>query len=160
MGSYTEVKGNLITMALSGEFDAITHGCNCFCTMGGGIAVPMRENFGCDKYPLEDSSKKGDIGKLGCIEWDVTHVNKDGNSYPLYVINSYTQYGFATIGSPAIDYEALTLCMRKINKAFKGFSIGIPGMIGCGLAGGDESMVREILKKELVNCKITVVYLK
>ena len=35
------VKGNLITMAKKGELDIIVHGCNCFHTMGGGIAAEI-----------------------------------------------------------------------------------------------------------------------
>jgi len=39
------VEGDLIKMALGGEFDLIVHGCNCFCTMGAGIAKTIREYF-------------------------------------------------------------------------------------------------------------------
>jgi hypothetical protein len=42
----------------------------------------------------------------------------------------------------ALDYEALTLCMRKINYTFTGKHIGLP-MIGCGLAGGDWNIVKK-----------------
>lgn len=35
------IKGDLIQLALANEFDVIIHGCNCFCTMGKGIA-PMK----------------------------------------------------------------------------------------------------------------------
>ena len=37
--------GDLIKMAESGQFDVIVHGCNCFCTMGGGIAAAIANNF-------------------------------------------------------------------------------------------------------------------
>jgi O-acetyl-ADP-ribose deacetylase (regulator of RNase III) len=49
--------------------------------------------------------------------------------------------------------------MRKINHTFKGKHIGLP-QIGCGLAGGDWSRVKEIIKKELKDCKVTVVIFK
>ena len=42
---YKEVKGDLIKLTLEGEFDVIAHGCNCFCTMGSGIAVAMKNTF-------------------------------------------------------------------------------------------------------------------
>lgn len=42
---YKEIKGDLIKLALEGEFDVIAHGCNCFCTMGAGIAVAMKNTF-------------------------------------------------------------------------------------------------------------------
>jgi len=61
--------------------------------------------------------------------------------------------------SKPLDYEALTLCMRKINHIFKGKHIGLPGFIGGGLAGGDVSKIREIIKKELKDCKVSIVFL-
>lgn len=152
---YSEVRGNLLDLAMEGKFDVITHGCNCFCTQGAGIALQMARIFSTDKYPMEHESKRGDINKLGCIEWET----KSSGDNKFYVVNSYTQYGFSSAGSPAVDYEAITLCMRKINRIFRGLHIGIPGVIGCGLAGGNEKRVKEIIKKELVNCKITIVYL-
>ena len=46
------IKGDLIALANQGHFEVITHGCNCFCTMGAGIAVPMKQNFKCDQFPM------------------------------------------------------------------------------------------------------------
>lgn len=58
-----------------------------------------------------------------------------------------------------IDYEALTLCMRKMNITFRGKRIGLP-KIGAGLAGGDWNKIKNIIKTELKDCKVTVVILK
>jgi len=66
---YQEVNGDLISMALKGDFDVITHGCNCFCNMGAGIAIPMKNNFKCSSFPLENEKTKGDINKLGQIDY-------------------------------------------------------------------------------------------
>jgi O-acetyl-ADP-ribose deacetylase (regulator of RNase III) len=33
--------GDLLALALAGEFDAIVHGCNCHCTFGRGIAAAI-----------------------------------------------------------------------------------------------------------------------
>ena len=87
----------------------------------------------------------------------------DGEEPYLIVVNSYTQYKYGSnhidgVKKP-IDYEALTLCMRKINHIFAGKHIGLPGLIGCGLAGGKEEIVKEIIKKELKDCDVTIVYL-
>jgi O-acetyl-ADP-ribose deacetylase (regulator of RNase III) len=38
-------EGDLIKKAKEGEFDLIVHGCNCFCTMGGGIAKGIKREF-------------------------------------------------------------------------------------------------------------------
>ena len=35
-------KGNLLDLAEAGEFDIVVQGCNCFNTMGGGIAREIR----------------------------------------------------------------------------------------------------------------------
>lgn len=178
---YKEIKGDLIELALQGNFDVITHGCNCFCTMGAGIAPKMAKAFGCDKFKMESNDYKSDINKLGCIDYDsfdlckndltlefkVFQHSKIRNEFKhwntlktLTVINSYTQYGFGSNHlngtKTPLDYEALTLCMRKINHKFKGKHIGLP-RIGCGLAGGDWNMVKSIIQKELKNCDVTVV---
>lgn len=155
MGTYKEVDGNLITLALEGEFDVISHGCNCLCNMGAGIAPQMVKAFGVDQYNLESFTRRGDINKLGQIEW---FIEREG---PIqFVVNSYTQFSYGknhTDGvSKPLDYDALTLCMRKINHRFNGKRIGLP-MIGCGLAGGDWNIVKKIIQKELKDCDVTVV---
>ena len=163
---YTEIEGNLITLALEGHFDVIAHGCNCQCVMGAGLAPQMAKAFSCDKYTLEVDQYKGDINKLGQIQWQgFTLQNNVANATSkfkadLFVVNCYTQfmYGLNHINgvSKPLDYEALTLCLRKINHIFKGKHIGLP-QIGCHLAGGDWNIVKEIIKKELKDCKITIV---
>lgn len=161
---YREISGNLITLAKEGEFDVIVHGCNCFCTMGAGIAPQMAKAFGADKFPLEAVEYKGDINKLGQIDWNNLWKGTDGEYHQavdeywdIAVVNAYTQYGFGSNHEDGIerplDYEALTMCLRKINQIFKGKKIGLP-MIGCGLAGGvwdyeklDEETGKEMLKR-------------
>lgn len=150
--AYKEINGNLIKLAKEGMFDVITHGCNCFSNMGAGIAVPMKNNFNVSMYPLEAPSTAGDINKLGQIEGLPFGISPDKS---VIVINSYTQYR-PNVKMKPLDYEALTLCMRKINHKYKEKHIGLP-KIGCGLAGGDWEVVREIIKRELVDCEITIV---
>lgn len=168
MGTYREIEGNLITLAQEGKFDVITHGCNCQNTMGAGIAPQMAKAFGCDKFPKESPEYKGDINKLGTIDY-LTQTRSGGTSefdvfdFDLTVINSYTQYHYGRNHKDGVlipvDYDAIRMCMRKINYLFKGKKIGLPGLIGCGLAGGDPSIVNEILKKELKDCDVYIVYL-
>ena len=93
-----------------------------------------------------------------------TVIPRDGTERLLYVVNAYTQYYYGKnhpdgINKP-LDYEALTLCLRKMNHIFKGKHIGLPGLIGCGLAGGDKNKVKSIIKKELKDCNVTICYLK
>lgn len=169
---YNEIEGNLITLAKEGKFDVIAHGCNCFCTMKRGVAPQIAEAFGCDKFHKEFKAFSGDINKLGTIDykkfayelhsdelwlWDKI-LDLAPNKNPLWVVNCYTQYHWSTKTKP-FDYEAFTLCMRKMNHIFKGKHIGMP-KIGSHLAGGNWELIKEIIKKELKDCKVTIVIYK
>lgn len=167
-----EIKGDLIKLALEKNFDVIVHGCNCFCTMGAGIAPKMAQTFGCDKFWKENKKYSGNIDKLGTLDFEKRLVI-DGVAYPvvpvaypvlpgqtdynLHVVNAYTQYNYG--GNKPLDYEALTLCLRKMNFIFKGKHIGLP-QIGCGLAGGDWNIVKNIIEKEFIDCEVTIVIFK
>ena len=152
--AYREVTGDLIKLAKENKFDVIAHGCNCFCTMGAGIAPLMAKAFGCDTFQMESAKYRGTMAKLGNIDYQQMPTRN------LVVVNAYTQYGFGAnhddgTTSP-IDYEALTLCMRKMNNKFKGQHIGLP-KIGAGLAGGDWDRIKAIITKEFSDCDVTVV---
>ncbi len=149
MEIYKEIDGDLIKLAQKGQFDVIAHGCNCFSTMASGIAPQMAKAFGCDKFKMEKNDIPP-IDKLGNIDY-----MSIGN---LIVVNCYTQFTFNSKSKP-LDYEALTLCLRKMNYRFGELSIGLP-KIGCGLAGGDWTIVKEIIKKELKDCLVTIVNYK
>ena len=58
-----------------------------------------------------------------------------------------------------LSYEALTLCMKKMNVLFAGKHIGLP-KIGAGLAGGDWERIKFIIQRELQDCQVTVVNYK
>ena len=148
---YTEIYGNLITLAQEGTFDVIAHGCNCFCTMGAGIAPQMAKAFDCDKYELEADEYRGDINKLGQIQY---HDFMLTTSPKVSVVNCYSQYDFR--GTKPFDEEAFTLCMRKINKQFAGKHVGLP-QIGAGLAGGNWETIKSIIVRELFQTHTTVV---
>lgn len=94
MGTYKEVPGDLILLAKAGEFDVITHGCNCFCTMGAGIALAMKEHFDCDRFKMEAFIYRGDINKLGTIDYKLIDLFLNEENHKLVVINSYTQYKY------------------------------------------------------------------
>ncbi len=149
---YREIEGDLIVRAKEGRFDVITHGCNCFNTMGAGIAPQMAKAFGCNTFPLENALCYADINKLGQIDCKAVRIDLP---QAFWVVNSYTQYEYNAKGKP-FDYEAFTLCVRKINFRFKGQRIGLP-KIGAGLAGGNWDTIKAIIQKELKDCDVTAV---
>jgi O-acetyl-ADP-ribose deacetylase (regulator of RNase III) len=169
---YKEIYGDLIEYAKEGMFDVIAHGCNCHSTMGAGLAPQMAKTFRCDKFEMELIGP--DVNKLGNIDyqtfvlgekaiWSLEDGKNNRKEPELTVINAYTQYNYGRNHSDGvlrpIDYEALTLCLRKINMIFQGKHIGLP-MIGAGLAGGDWNHIKSIIQKELYSCQVTVVIYK
>ena len=167
------VDGDLIKLAKVGKFDVIVHGCNCLSTMGAGIAPQMAAAFGCDKFEMEMWGPS--IDKLGNIDWKTFLLEKNntftidlGEGNPdkgteLVVVNAYTQYSYGRNHSDGVaqpfDYEAFTICMRKINRVFRGNHIGM-GKIGSGLAGGDWNRIENIISTELIDCEVTIVNYK
>lgn len=171
---YQEIEGDLIALALMGNFNVIAHGCNCFCRMESGIARQMVTHFGCDNFYLENPQYTGVYNKLGQIDFEYLHYSNwdkkfekypdEGDTilYSMYVVNAYTQYKYGKNHADGVenpfDYEAFTICMRKINLQFSGSRIGLP-KIGAGLAGGDWERIKPIIQRELKDCHVTVVTL-
>lgn len=166
------VEGDLIKLAKEAKFDVIVHGCNCLSTMGAGIAPHMAKTFGCNRFEMELWGPT--IEKLGCIDyqtfvlgenaiWSLEDAKNNRNEPELTVINAYTQYKYGRNHSDGVaipfDYEAFTVCMRKINNLFPGKRIGMP-KIGAGLAGGDWDRIEKIVDRELRDCRINVVIYK
>jgi O-acetyl-ADP-ribose deacetylase (regulator of RNase III) len=151
---YNIIEGNLIDLALKGEFEVIAHGCNCFCVMGAGIAEQMKNVFDAnnpEKFYLEGNLYIADINKLGQIDFSPVLIPKG----MINLVNCYTQYA----PGRNLDYAALELCLKKISHQFKSYSIGLP-KIGCGIAGGDWEIVEKMIKKHLYNLNVTVVEYK
>jgi O-acetyl-ADP-ribose deacetylase (regulator of RNase III) len=172
MINYTEIDGDLITLAKAGTFDVIAHGCNCHSTMGAGIAPQMAKAFGCDRFSMELWGS--DVNKLGNIDyqtvvlgentiWSLEDYKNNRNEPELIVVNAYTQFNYgrnhADGDAKPLSYEALTLCMKKMNALFVGKHIGLP-KIGAGLAGGDWEKIKAIIQRELKDCQVTVVNYK
>ena len=131
-------KGNLLDLAEAGEFDIVVQGCNCFNTMGGGIAKEIRE-----RYPavasVDMETVKGDYNKLGTwTECDAGHKNR------FTVINAYTQYNMST-GEDVFEYVAFQLILQKLVHIYPGGDFGFP-YIGMGLAMGDKNLIIQMLE--------------
>jgi O-acetyl-ADP-ribose deacetylase (regulator of RNase III) len=123
-------KGNLLDLAEAGDFDVVVQGCNCFNTMGGGIAREIRE-----RYPVaatvDSETLKGDYRKLG--NWTTAFTGK------FLIVNAYTQYNMSQ-GTDVFEYTAFQLILEKLSFAYPGKRIGLP-YIGMGLAGGDKDVI-------------------
>ena len=129
-------KGNLINMAEQGKFNVIVQGCNCFNTMGGGIAKEIRQ-----RYPaaasIDIDTVRGDYNKLG--NWTEYDTDK------FVIVNAYTQYNMST-GEDVFEYTAFALILQKLLHTYGSKAMGFP-FIGMGLAGGDKDRIMAMLEQ-------------
>jgi O-acetyl-ADP-ribose deacetylase (regulator of RNase III) len=131
------VTGDLLEMGKNKEFDIIMHGCNCYNTMGAGIAAQVAQQFP-DARLADDETVRGDAGKLGTYT-----IGMNGR---LVILNCYTQYGISSTGADVFEYNAFERVLDKIQYRFGKWRIGLP-LIGMGLAGGDEGRIVPMIER-------------
>ena len=141
------VEGDLVRDA--DQYEVIAHCCNCFCTMGAGIAPQIKHKFP-EAYAADCTTTAGDQSKLGTITYTE-------NTTPI-VVNLYGQFDYKgrLQGRMDLDYSALRSALAAMKEKFTGKKIGLP-MIGAGLAGGDWNIIERIIQEELNGEDVTVV---
>ena len=128
------------------QFDVIAHGCNCFLSMGAGIAAAVKREIP-EAYQIDLATQYGDPKKLGTITYTKEAIT--------VVVNAYTQYKYGRDKRHA-DYDAIRSCMKHIKNLFSGKKIAMP-MIGAGLAMGDWNIIEKIIQEELFDEDVTIV---
>lgn len=140
------------------DVDMMGHQCNCFCNMGSGIAPLIAKRWPVARQIDNQTTNMG-VKKLG--NFTCALAERTGG-VPGTIINFYGQFfpgntSVLEVGS-IFDglgrYEPLRHSLRAFNVSItslpKGFKIGLP-LMGCGLAGGDWSIVEKIIEEELTN---------
>ena len=147
------VDGDLVEMALDGEFDVIVHGCNCKQIMGAGIAGQIAQKIPEAKFVDDMYITASHYDKLS--HYTIAPFrNRKGNLG--FVVNLYTQY------FPGADLriEALILGFKRVSRILKEKQrIGIP-LIGCGIAGGNWDKIGPIIEEIMKDHDLTVVHYK
>lgn len=149
------IKGDLLQLAEEGHFDAIVHGCNCFCVMGSGLAKQIKEKYP-EAYAADLETPVGDRNKLGYFTF--AEYNSPCFTNSLTVFNAYTQYTYGR-GKDLFEYGAfqkVLIRFKAIDCCSGGLRWGFP-LIGCGLAGGDKQRILKIMEDTLVDMDVTVV---
>lgn len=153
---------NITDTAIS-EIRCIIHICNDINRWGKGFVVCLGDRYPEAKMTYLKSVKQTGYHDLGTI----THVKIDNT---LMVINMVAQKGITKDrgGIPPIRYVALKECLIKTRNMLETIqaqedllldsqntynkvkiSIHMP-KIGCGLAGGDWDVIKELITSELV----------
>ena len=170
------IHGNLLDLAEAGMFDVIIHGCNCFNTMGSGIAKQLA-----DRWPevkkADHFTAHGDPHKLGTISEayiprrrmtdSVWWTDEDGNDHEqrqdpvvpgmFTVVNAYCQFHYGW-GYNYFQADKLESCLYEVLKKYPEAKIGYP-LIGCGHAGGTWMEVGPIIETVLGPTDHTLVLL-
>jgi O-acetyl-ADP-ribose deacetylase (regulator of RNase III) len=151
-----EIQGDL----LESDCNIIAHGCNCFNTMGSGIARAIRTKYP-EAYKADCKTVKGDPTKLGKYTYTAVYYAEPLLPNKLwFILNLYTQYTFGT-EVKQLDYEALANCLEGLKTFCANYptaKIGLP-RIGCGLAGGDWLIVKAFIEATFPDKDIYIYYL-
>lgn len=149
------IKGDILTDINKVSADiptVIIHGCNCFHTMGAGIARYLSRKYPAVLRADKTQTEKGDFNKLGT--YSIAEINEN-----LVILNCYTQYMYKVRpGDKPVDYEAIALCLKKVRHNFNGWLIRSP-KIGCGLAGGSWPTVRKSFHDLMYDQQVEIYYL-
>lgn len=148
--------GNILNES---SIDILIHQANCFHLMNAGIAKQIKE-----KYPniaiADKNTKYGDQSKLGSFS---SSLEKNNNK-DLIILNLYAQYkpgkydeNLSSIDSKEKRLYYLKECLLSLadfiqlhqmdnNNNIHQIIIGVPWLIGCGIAGNDYNITFELFK--------------
>ena len=149
-----KVRGDLIDLAMKGDFDVIIHGCNCLNAMGAGIALTIKKVFP-EAYAADCKTPRGDKSKLGTIS--SATVRRNGRD--ITIVNAYTQYHWRGEGV-LTEYDAVRSAFRHVKAEFSGRRMAYP-LIGAGLAKGNWDRIERIINEELAgedHCLVEYMY--
>lgn len=127
----------------------IAHQVNTEGVMGVGLAKELRTRYPgvyetyhkiCENYSYDDL-----IGKIQILK--ISETQRVANLFAESLNKSYE-------GDRKTDYDALRICLQKLNA--QKTSIAIPYKLGCGLGGGDWDLVLQMIKEELVDCDVEI----
>ncbi len=148
-----EIQGDLLKQPVQ----IIAHQTNCAGVMGAGIAKQIKQQLlpqdQFDRYVTV--CKENGASLMGQTQLVYT---SDGRM----VANCFGE-NIPTGRGQDTDYDALLHSLARVRNYAKKYnlSVGIPGLMGCGLAGGDWNIVRDMIYKLFTpypEIKLTICY--
>lgn len=145
------IEKDLIKAFKENEINVLIQQCNCFHTQNAGLAKNIRQEYP-EVLNVDLATLYGDINKLGTFSYvmpERKNISQTG-----YIINLYGQYRYGK--GLQTDYDAQRKGLSKIAEflscqgTLETIKIGVP-LLGCGLAGGDWSVVQKIIQEELID---------
>ena len=150
----TETKGNLLE---TNACQVIVHQANLFHTFGAGLAKAIKDKFP-EAFEADKRTTLGDDHKFGTYSAAVIKDPK-GTSIK-FIVNLYSQQG---IGGQDRNtrYDAMVEGLTKLHERLglrkDNLTLGIPYLMGCGLANGNWTIVRAIIESIFGSSKVPVI---
>ena len=134
--------GDVVAALKSGDINVLAHQVNLQGAMGAGIAKQIREAF-----PNVYTVYREALAERGLILGSMQLVRVGAG---LWVANVAGQAKYGRNGNHT-DYGALRTAFSDLSELIDGTTlrVGLPYGLGCGLAGGDWSIVSAIIAKHL-----------
>lgn len=142
--------GDLIQAFKDKEVESLAHQANCYCKMRSGFAKNLVDVF-VEAAIVDGKTITGDLRKMGTFS--VAKV-KEG-----YIFNQYSQFHYGN-DVKQTDYAAFKTAQAAIRDYMTQHSIksiGMPKLMGCGLAGGDWNIVLLIIEETFKDTEIEVI---
>ncbi len=126
---------------LSTDARYICHQVNCQGRMGSGVARMIREKFPgvYDRYKEECLERRNPLGT-------VLYVPSKGR----VIVNMFAQDRYGYDGKTYTNYDAFMHCLVNIHDTVpQEETVAMPYKIGCGLGGGDWSIIYDMIERKL-----------
>ena len=146
---------NLIVKAYNGDLldahvDFIFHVTNCMSVMGAGIARSIKNKWHIvyDEYKkyLETNTPSKSLGTYQAV-----NITEYAHTHASFVVNVFGEYNFSK-SKRAIEYDKVltaleSFCVDYLDNYVgeKKIILGFPYLFGCGLAGGDWRIMKQII---------------
>ncbi len=136
------VRGDAVAALQRGDINILGHQVNLRGVMGAGIARQIKGVFPTAFAAYREAIAGGDLALS-----DVQLVQVGENRW---IANMAGQQDIGR-GRRQTDYQALSAALRKLANLTEGTTlrVGLPFGIGCGLAGGDWSVVSRTIEEML-----------
>ena len=135
---FNVVKGDLIKFVVASGA-SVAHGCNCFCNMGAGVALSIRQMWP-EMYAADQATECGD-NKLGYFSYAKLSPTQ-------YGFNLYTQYHYGKgilFQLYALEQSLYKALMTLQRCPWAKQHLALP-LIGGGLGRGDPVQIRETIE--------------
>lgn len=150
--------------ALKSGADILAHQTNCVGVMGAGIAKQIKDQLiSKEDYNIYRSLCKN-LGSdlLGSVQYIKVNAKKEEFCETPQIVANVFGENVPSMNQVDTDYDALRDGLQTVHDYALdgGYSVCVPGLMGCGLAGGDWNIVKGILEDifEDSEVELTIMY--